>query len=84
MIYNVDIKIMPLKELLHPQGKAITKVINNNLELPNISNIRIGKHITMQIESNSEQEAEIMVKESCEKLLCNKVMEQYTFTIKTV
>ena len=81
MLFNAKINIMPLKELLDPQGKAINQVLNNNLGLTKIANIRIGKHITMQVEANTAEEAESMVKESCEKLLCNRVMEHYMFEI---
>jgi phosphoribosylformylglycinamidine synthase len=83
MLFNAKINIMPLKELLDPQGKAINQVLNNNLGLTKIANIRIGKYITMQVEANTTEDAENMVKESCEKLLCNKVMEHFTFEITT-
>ena len=45
-------------------------------------NVRIGKHITMEVEAADEQSAGSMVKEACEKLLINPVMEAFEFEVK--
>ena len=80
MIYNVDIKVMPLKDLLDPQGKAVLGGLGN-LGLTTISDVRIGKHINLQIEAASEEEARGIAEEAGKKLLANQVMEQFEITV---
>ena len=76
MIYNVQIKVMPLKDLLDPQGKAVMGGLQN-LRLAGISDVRVGKHITLQIEAATETAAKALAEEACKKLLANPVMEFY-------
>ena len=52
MNFLAEIKIMPLKELLDPQGKAVMGGLSN-LGLKNIDDVRIGKHIQLNIEANN-------------------------------
>jgi phosphoribosylformylglycinamidine synthase len=80
MKYRAEIDVMPLKALLDPQGKAVTGSMKN-LGLPEIQNVRIGKHITLEVEASSKEEAKKKVKDACEKLLCNKIMEFYEFEV---
>ncbi|MDD5961129.1 MAG: phosphoribosylformylglycinamidine synthase subunit PurS [Bacteroidales bacterium] len=81
MKFNVEIDVMPLKALLDPQGKAVTSSMQN-IGLGVISNVRIGKHITLEIEAADQSEAEAKVEKACKELLHNPIMESYTFTIK--
>ncbi len=80
MKYIADINIMPMKALLDPQGKAVTGSMKN-LGLSEIENIRIGKHITLEIEASNKEIASSKIDEACKKLLCNQIMEFYEFTI---
>lgn len=81
MKYIAEIDIMPHRELLDPQGKA---VVNNmkHLDLSGISDVRIGRHVSMTLEANSETEAREKVDTACRKLLANLIMETYHFSIK--
>jgi len=81
--FLANIDVMPLKALLDPQGKAVTGSMKN-LGLPEIENVRIGKHITFKIEAASKDAANIKVDEACKKLLCNQIMEGYEFSISEV
>lgn len=76
MLYNVQIKVMPLKDLLDPQGKAVLGGLLN-LGLSNVQEVRIGKHITLQIDAESEAAAKQVAEEASKKLLANPVMEFY-------
>jgi phosphoribosylformylglycinamidine synthase PurS subunit len=78
--FIADIDVMPLKALLDPQGKAVTGSMKN-LGLPEIQNVRIGKHITLEIEANDKTAASAKVEEACKKLLCNQIMEGYEFKL---
>lgn len=74
MIYNVQIKVMPLKDLLDPQGKAVMGGLKN-LGITSVSDVRVGKHITLAVEADSEESAKQVAQETCQKLLANPVME---------
>lgn len=80
MKFRAEIDVMPLKALLDPQGKAVTGSMKN-LGLPEIQNVRIGKHITLEIEADSKETASTKVDEACKKLLSNQIMEFYEFEI---
>lgn len=80
MKFTAHVNVMPLKELLDPQGKAVTESLHN-LGLTQIDNVRIGKHITLLIEAASEAEAKAKAEEACKKLLANQVMESFDFTL---
>jgi phosphoribosylformylglycinamidine synthase PurS subunit len=76
MTYNVQIKVMPLKDLLDPQGKAVLGGLQN-LGLGSVSDVRVGKHITLQIDADSEAQAKQLAEDASKKLLANPVMEFY-------
>lgn len=76
MTYHVQIKVMPLKDLLDPQGKAVLGGLQN-LGLHAVADVRVGKHITLDVEASSEAEAKQIADEASKKLLANPVMEFY-------
>lgn len=81
MEFTAEIDIMPLEALLDPQGKTVTSSMKN-LGLNEISNVRIGKHITLKVEAKDKAAAEAKVEEACKKLLANEIMEKYSFSLK--
>lgn len=83
MKFKAEIDVMPHAALLDPQGKAVTGSMSN-IGLPQIQNVRIGKHISLEIDANSEEEAKANVDEACKKLLANLIMESYTFSVKAI
>jgi phosphoribosylformylglycinamidine synthase subunit PurS len=80
MNFTAAINIMPKKELLDPQGKTVLKNMKN-IDVVGVEDIRIGKHITMSINANSEAEAKQKVETACQKLLANMIMESFTYEI---
>ena len=80
MTYSVLINVMPLKELLDPQGKAVLGGLNN-LGLSTVEDVRIGKHITLQVNAGSKEEAKEIAGEATKKLLANGVMEYYEISV---
>jgi len=80
MIFTVQIKVMPLKDLLDPQGKAVLGGLQN-LGLNNVSDVRIGKHIDLQIEADNKEAAITTAEEAAKKLLANPVMEVFEITV---
>ena len=81
--FQAEIDVMPKKEILDPQGKAVTGSMKN-LGLAEIHNVRIGKHISLEIEADSEETANAKVELACKNLIANLIMESYTFKIQKV
>lgn len=79
--YIANIDVMPLKALLDPQGKAVTGSMKN-IGLSEIENVRIGKHITLEIEASGKDAAYAKVEEACKKLLCNQIMEGFEIRLE--
>ncbi|MEJ8816361.1 phosphoribosylformylglycinamidine synthase subunit PurS [Lacibacter sp. H407] len=80
MTYTVQVKVMPLKDLLDPQGKAVMGGLSN-LGLTGVADVRIGKNISMQIDAATADEAKAIAEEAAKKLLANAVMEQYEISV---
>jgi phosphoribosylformylglycinamidine synthase PurS subunit len=83
MKFKAEIDVMPLDALLDPQGKAVTNSMNN-IGLPEIENVRVGRHIRLFVEATNKEIAEQKVDEACKKLLANQIMENYTFSLSEV
>jgi phosphoribosylformylglycinamidine synthase len=70
-----------LKEgVLDPQGKA-TRHALESMNFQGIKSVRIGKQIVIELEGDNREKAEKEVKEMCETLLANTVIEDYTIEI---
>ncbi|HTL10331.1 MAG TPA: phosphoribosylformylglycinamidine synthase subunit PurS [Chitinophagaceae bacterium] len=76
MMYTVQVKVMPLKELLDPQGKAVMGGLNN-LGITAVQDVRIGKNITLQVEAATPDAARQLAEDAAKKLLANPVMEYF-------
>jgi len=80
MTYTVQIKVMPLKELLDPQGKAVMGGLEN-LGLNGVEDVRVGKNITLQVNADTADKAKQIAEEASKKLLANPVMEYFEVTV---
>ena len=80
MNFSVQVRVMPLKELLDPQGKAVMGGLQS-LGLNKVSDVRIGKSISLQVEAASAAEARQIAEEAGRKLLANPVMEYFEIDI---
>jgi len=83
MKFIAEINVMPQKEILDPQGKAV-RIGLQNLNITQVADVRIGKHITLQLEADSEAAANEIVTEACKKLLANLIMEEFEFTLSAI
>ena len=80
MKFKAEIDVMPLDALLDPQGKAVSSSMGN-VGLPEIDGVRIGRHIRLFVEAESQEIAKEKVNEACKKMLANQIMESYTFSL---
>jgi phosphoribosylformylglycinamidine synthase subunit PurS len=81
--FQAEIDVMPKKEILDPQGKAVTGSMKN-LGLAEIHNVRIGKHVSLEIEAENAETAHAKVEQACKSLLANLIMESYSFELHEV
>jgi len=80
MTFQVQIKVMPLKDLLDPQGKAVLGGLHN-LGMTGVKDVRVGKHITLQIEAANEVAAKEIAESASKQLLANAVMEYFEIEV---
>ena len=80
MTFTVQVKVVPLKELLDPQGKAVMGGLQN-LGLTNVEDVRIGKNITLQVNADSAEKAKQIAEDASKKLLSNPVMEYFEVSV---
>jgi phosphoribosylformylglycinamidine synthase len=80
MTFTAHITVMPLKDLLDPQGKAVMGGLGN-LGLSQIQDVRIGKHITLQVEADNAEQAKAVATEAAQKVLANAVMENFEVVV---
>lgn len=68
------------KGVLDPQGKAVQHSLET-LGYDEVRDVRLGKYIEVKVDCTRGDEVEIKVKEMCERLLANPVIEEYRFEI---
>jgi phosphoribosylformylglycinamidine synthase len=80
MTYQVQIKVMPLKDLLDPQGKAVMNGLHQ-LGISAIQDVRVGKHITLSVDATDEAAALSLARQAAQQLLANPVMEFFEVSL---
>jgi len=80
MTYLAEIHVMPHRELLDPQGKAVKKNLPN-VGVEGVADVRIGKRVEMRVEAESEEAARQQVEKACKAVLANPIMEKFEYTL---
>lgn len=80
MKFKAEIKIMPHKELLDPQGKTVANNMSN-VNIQGVEDVRIGKNIEILLDAADQSQAESKVEQACKSLLVNVIMETYEYSI---
>jgi phosphoribosylformylglycinamidine synthase PurS subunit len=78
---KVRITIGLKKSVLDTQGKAIENSLTKNLGYQQISEVRQGKFVELEIAEQDKNNVKKIVDEICDKLLVNKIIEDYSFEI---
>lgn len=81
MKFKAEIDVMPLEALLDPQGKAVSNSMPT-IGLPEITGVRVGRHVRLFVDAPSKEVAIAKVEEACKKLLANQIMESYSFVVE--
>jgi phosphoribosylformylglycinamidine synthase len=66
--------------VLDPQGKAIENALTN-IGFQGVNDVRQGKYIELELADSDPAAANSAVKEMCERLLANTVIENYRVEI---
>lgn len=74
--YRVAIHIVPRKGVLDPQGKAVADALHA-LGFAAVSDVRVGRHIVIDMQADAAAAAEQAVRDMCDRLLANPVTEDY-------
>lgn len=78
---HVKIFVSLKNGVLDPQGKAIERSLHT-LGYTEVGDVRVGKYLEVELNAASRAEAENRVREMCNKLLANTVIEDYRFEIE--
>ena len=81
MMFTIEVLVMPHKELLDPQGKAVLGGLNN-LSITAVTDVRVGKRITLQVDAADADAAKQIGEQAAQGLLANAVME--TFEVRVI
>ena len=83
MKFIAKIDVMPRREELDAQSKIVADNLKNT-NINGVEDVRIGKHIEMQLQANNDEEARNKVEKACEKLFSNILRETFSFTLKAI
>lgn len=83
IMYKARITVTLRPAILDPQGKATHHALQN-LGFDQISSVRIGKYMELQLSADTEEDAESAARAACEKLLANPIMEDYKVRVESV
>jgi len=78
--FIAEIKIVLRDSILDVQGKAIESSLHS-LEFKQLSNVRVGKIITLDVTADSSDEASAIIRQAANKLLANPIIEDFSITI---
>ncbi|WLR42243.1 phosphoribosylformylglycinamidine synthase subunit PurS [Bacillus carboniphilus] len=79
---KVKVHVMLKESVLDPQGSAVQKALHS-MNYQEVKDVRIGKYMELQMEQG-EGDLDTRIKEMCEKLLANPVIEDYTYEVEEV
>jgi phosphoribosylformylglycinamidine synthase len=78
--FDVQVRVWLKPSVFDPQGNAVESALKS-LGFADAHRVRIGKYMELTVEAENQEAAEALVKEMCETVLCNPVMETYAFTV---
>jgi len=73
--------VTPKRGILDPQGKAVQQSLRT-LGFDEVHDVRVGRFILLRVEADSPTGAEERVRAMCERLLANKLIEDFQVQIE--
>ncbi|MCY8519149.1 phosphoribosylformylglycinamidine synthase subunit PurS [Bacillus atrophaeus] len=81
-MYKVKVYVSLKESVLDPQGSTVQHALHS-MSYQEVADVRIGKYMELTIEK-SDRDLDVLVKEMCEKLLANTVIEDYRYEVEEV
>ena len=78
--YHVEIRVVPRRGLLDPQGKAVADALHA-LGFAEVADARVGRHVVLDLRAADADAARRRAAEMCERLLANPVIETYRVSV---
>lgn len=80
--YRVEVRVMPRAALLDPQGQAVERALHA-LGFGEVSRVRVGKHLVLDVEAASGEDAAARARAMCDRLLANPVTEDFDVAVRS-
>jgi len=80
--YRVEVRVMPRTALLDPQGQAVERALHA-LGFGEVARVRVGKHLVLDVEAATGDEAAARARAMCDRLLANPVTEDFDVAVRT-
>jgi phosphoribosylformylglycinamidine synthase subunit PurS len=80
-MFKAKIHVTLKKSVLDPQGKTVLHALGS-MGFNEAKDLRVGKYFELALEASNQAEAQKKVKEMCDKLLVNTVIEDYTCDVQ--
>ena len=74
--FRVSVHITPRRGILDPQGKAVQGALHS-LGFSGVTEVHVGRYVVVETEAENARAAEADVREMCERLLANPVIEDF-------
>jgi phosphoribosylformylglycinamidine synthase len=78
--FRVEVRVMPRAALLDPQGQAVERALQA-LGFADVGRVRMGKHLVVEVQAGSRDEALARARAMCDRLLANPVTEDYDVVV---
>jgi phosphoribosylformylglycinamidine synthase PurS subunit len=78
--FRVEVRVMPRAALLDPQGQAVERALQA-LGFSEVARVRMGKHLVLDVQAASRDEALTRARAMCDRLLANPVTEDYDLAL---
>jgi phosphoribosylformylglycinamidine synthase subunit PurS len=79
-MFKVTVYVTLRESVLDPQGNAVHESLHS-LGYDEVGDVRIGKYMELEINGDDQKAAEERVRDMCEKLLANTVIEDFRFEL---
>jgi phosphoribosylformylglycinamidine synthase subunit PurS len=79
--FRVEVRVMPRAALLDPQGQAVEHALHA-LGFGEVTNVRIGKHLVLEVTASDREQAAARARAMCDRLLANPVTEDYAVLVE--
>ncbi len=79
--FRIEVRVMPRATLLDPQGQAVEHALHA-LGFGEVAKVRVGKHLVLEVDAATREEATARARVMCDRLLANPVTEDYQVAVE--